>query len=139
MWSLALYNGADTLTLRSNEQITTGVISDVDMEKDRACKMDRQNKKCSCARKSGRRKNNTGTDKSTPVVPGYHTRHWIRGSRVQTGRDRWIFQSVKILSMTSFGRDVKPWVLVVDLRHVKEPQAEIRAFEKNLSDFSRSL
>ena len=33
------------------------------MEKDGACKMDRQNKKCSCARKSGRRKNNTGTDK----------------------------------------------------------------------------
>ena len=27
------------------------------------CKMDRQNKKCSCARKSGRRKNNAGTDK----------------------------------------------------------------------------
>ena len=25
--------------------------------------MDRQNKKCSCARKSGRRKNNAGTDK----------------------------------------------------------------------------
>ena len=33
------------------------------MEKDIACKMDRQNKKCSCARKSGRRKNNAGTDK----------------------------------------------------------------------------
>ena len=33
------------------------------MEKDRECKMDRQNKKCSCARKSGRRKNNGGTDK----------------------------------------------------------------------------
>ena len=32
------------------------------MEKDGACKMDRQNKKCSCARKSGRRKNNAGTD-----------------------------------------------------------------------------
>ena len=32
------------------------------MEKDGACKMDRQNKKCSC-RKSGRRKNNAGTDK----------------------------------------------------------------------------
>ena len=32
------------------------------MEKDGACKMDRQNKKCSCARKSGR-KNNAGTDK----------------------------------------------------------------------------
>ena len=33
------------------------------MEKDGACKMDRRNKKCSCARKSGRRKNNAGTDK----------------------------------------------------------------------------
>ena len=33
------------------------------MEKDRACKMHRQNKKCSCAGKSGRRKNNAGTDK----------------------------------------------------------------------------
>ena len=35
----------------------------MDIEKGGACKMDRQNKKCSCARKSGRRKNNTGTDK----------------------------------------------------------------------------
>ena len=33
------------------------------MEKDGQYKMDRQNKKCSCARKSGRRKNNAGTDK----------------------------------------------------------------------------
>ena len=33
------------------------------MEKDRACKMDRQNKRFSCARKSGRRKNNAGIDK----------------------------------------------------------------------------
>ena len=33
------------------------------MKKDGECKMDRQNKKCSCARKSGRRKNNAGTDK----------------------------------------------------------------------------
>ena len=32
------------------------------MEKDGVCKMDRQNKKCSCAGKSGRRKNNAGTD-----------------------------------------------------------------------------
>ena len=31
------------------------------MEKDGACKMDR--KKCSCARKSARSKNNAGTDK----------------------------------------------------------------------------
>ena len=30
---------------------------------DGACKIDRQNKKCSCARKSGRRKNNSATDK----------------------------------------------------------------------------
>ena len=28
---------------------------------------------------------------------------------------------------------------VVDLRHVKEPQAEIRASKQNLSDFSRSM
>ena len=33
------------------------------MEKDGAYKMDRQNKKFSCARKSGRRKNNAGIDK----------------------------------------------------------------------------
>ena len=33
------------------------------MEKDGACKMNRQIKKCSCARKSGRRKNSAGTDK----------------------------------------------------------------------------
>ena len=47
-----------------------------------------------------------------------------------------LFQSVKILSMTSFGcRGSR----VLDLRHVKEPQAEIRASEQNLSEFSRSL
>ena len=33
------------------------------MEKDGACKRDRQNKKCSYARKCGRRKNNARTDK----------------------------------------------------------------------------
>ena len=33
------------------------------MDKDGACKMDRQNKKFGCARKSGKRKNNAGTDK----------------------------------------------------------------------------
>ena len=38
-------------------------IWDVDMEKSGACKMDKQNKKCSCAGKCGRRKNNAGTDK----------------------------------------------------------------------------
>ena len=35
----------------------------MDMEKNGACKMDRQNKKWRCAGKSGRRKNNAGTDK----------------------------------------------------------------------------
>ena len=51
-------------------------------------------------------------------------------------------ESVKILSVTSFGREVKPWVSysrIVYLRHVKESQAEMRASEQNLSDFSRSL
>ena len=33
------------------------------MEKDGACKMGRQNKKCSYAGNSGRRKHNAGTDK----------------------------------------------------------------------------
>ena len=37
--------------------------------------MDRQNKKCSCARKSGRRKNNAGTDKEE----GKNWQgHWLR-------------------------------------------------------------
>ena len=33
------------------------------MENDGACKMDKQSKKCSYARKSGRKKNNAGTHK----------------------------------------------------------------------------
>ena len=41
----------------------TGTISETDMEKDGACKMDRHNKNCSCARKRWRRKNNAGTGK----------------------------------------------------------------------------
>ena len=32
-----------------------------------------------------------------------------------------IFQGEKILSTPSFGREVKPFVHVVDLRHVKDP------------------
>ena len=35
----------------------------LDMEKDGAYKLDRHNKKCSSARKSGRKKNNAETDK----------------------------------------------------------------------------
>ena len=42
---------------------------------------------------------------------GHHTRLWIRRSRVRSRRGSMdFFQSVKILSMTSFGREVKPWV-----------------------------
>ena len=41
----------------------TGRIWDLDMEKNGACKMDRQNKKCRYAGKSGRSKTNNGTDK----------------------------------------------------------------------------
>ena len=44
------------------------------MEKDGACKMDRQNKKCSCVKKSGRRKNNAGTDKEEKN----RLCHWLR-------------------------------------------------------------
>ena len=40
------------------------------------------------------------------------------------------FQSVKILNMTSFGREVKPWVPVIDLRHVKEPQLKLEPLSK---------
>ena len=50
------------------------------------------------------------------------------------------FQSVKILSMTfPSERKQSRGTRVVDLRHVKDPQAEIRASEQNLSDFSRSM
>ena len=42
---------------------------------------------------------------------GYHTRLWIRGSRIRSLPGLMdFFHSVKILSMTSFGREVKPWV-----------------------------
>ena len=71
---------------------------------------------------------------------GHHTRFWIRGSRVRARPGPVdFFQSVKILSMTSFGREESRGSRVVYLRHVKEPQVEIRASEQNLSDFSRSM
>ena len=41
---------------------TTGSIWDVDMEKDESWKIDRKNKKCICTKRSGRSKNNAGTD-----------------------------------------------------------------------------
>ena len=56
------------------------------------------------------------------------------------GRGRWIFSERKnpeydFLRKGSKSRGPR----VVDLRHVKEPQAEIRASEQNLSDSSRSM
>ena len=50
------------------------------------------------------------------------------------GRGHGFFQSVQILNMTSFGREINRGSRVVDLRHVKDPQAEIRASERNLSE-----
>ena len=56
-------------------------------------------------------------DPGGPVVIILATRSEVRG--FDPGRDRWIFSERKNLNMTSFGREVH-------LRHVKEPQAEIR-------------
>ena len=76
---------------------------------------------------------------STPVVQlSYSPLHPRCTGSIPAGVDGF-FQSVKILSITTFGREVKPGSRVVDLWHVKEPQAEIRASEQNLSDFSRSM
>ena len=57
VWSLELY-GAETWTLRQNEKKR---LEALEMWKWR--RMERVNKKCTCARKSGRRKNNARTDK----------------------------------------------------------------------------
>ena len=46
------------------------------METVGACKMDRRNKKCSCKRKSGRWKNNAGTDKVEGKKKSLG--HWLR-------------------------------------------------------------
>ena len=69
-------------------------------------------------------------DPGGPVIIILASGSEIRG--FDLGRGRWIFQSIKILSMTSFRRQV-------DLQHVKEPQAEIGASEQNLSAFSRFM
>ena len=45
------------------------------MKKEKACKMGRQNKKCNSVRKSGRRKNNAGTDKEEKRN---WLGHWLR-------------------------------------------------------------
>ena len=51
----------------------------MDREKDGACKIDRPNEKCSCARKCGRRKNNAGTDKEEKkkLTPHFQKRNYL--------------------------------------------------------------
>ena len=71
---------------------------------------------------------------------GYQTRHWLRGSRVQTRPGSIDFSERKSPEYNFLRKENKAGgSRVVDLRHVKEPQAEIRACEQNLSDFSRSM
>ena len=60
VWSVVLY-GAETWTLRRNEQKQLEAFEMWVRRRMEGCKMNRQNKKCSCARKSGRRYNNAGT------------------------------------------------------------------------------
>ena len=48
----------------------------------------------------------TRVDPGGPVVIILASESEVSG--FDPGRCRWIFQSVKILSMTSFGREVKP-------------------------------
>ena len=66
--------GAETWTLLGMSK-KIGSICDVGMEKDGACKMDKQNKKCGCTRKSGRKKNIAGTDKKRKRN---WLGHWLR-------------------------------------------------------------
>ena len=56
--------------------------------------------------------------------------------RFRPGRDRWSFSEHKNPEYDFLRKGSK---VEIDLRHVKEPQAEIRASEKNLSGLSRSL
>ena len=51
------------------------------------------------------------------------------------GHGRWIFSARKNPEYDFLRKRNNRGSRVVDLRHVKEPQAEIRASEQNLSDF----
>ena len=51
--------------------------------------------------------------------------------RFKPGQGRWIFFLDR--------KNPEYGSCVIDLQHIKEPQAEIRASEQNLSAFSRSL
>ena len=57
---------------------------------------------------STRKTDPTGVDSGGPEVIVLATGSEVR--EFKPGRGRWIFQSVKILSMSTFEREVKPWV-----------------------------
>ena len=60
--------------------------------------------------------------------------------RFDLGQGQWIFSECKNPEYDFLWKGSKAMgVRVVDLWHVKEPQAEIRAPEQNLLDFSRSM
>ena len=62
----------------------------------------------------------------------------VRGL-VPTGVDGF-FQSVKILTITSFGREVKPWVPCrAFTARKKNLKPKLEPLSKNLSDFSRTM
>ena len=62
VWSVALY-GEETWTLRRNEQKRLEAFKIWTWRRMERVKLDGQNKKWSCAIKSGRRENNAGTDR----------------------------------------------------------------------------
>ena len=72
VWSVALY-GAETWTLRRNEQKQLEAFEMWVWRRMERVKWTDTIKKCSCARKSGRRKNNAGTDKEEEKKIGWTT------------------------------------------------------------------
>ena len=61
----------------------------------------------------------------------------VRGFK--PGRGRWFFSERKNPVYNFLRREVKPWVPCRRFPARKKPEAEIRAFKHNLSDFSRSM
>ena len=60
------------------------------METEGECKMDRQNKKCSCARESGRRKNDAGPDKEEEKkLAGSLTKKEMPAQGCSRRNDKW--------------------------------------------------
>ena len=78
----------------------------------------------------------SATDPGVPVVIILAYGSEVR--RFDPGRGGWNFSEHKNPEY-DFLRKGSKAVGPMSLRHVKEPQAEIRASEENLSDFSRSM